>query len=151
MKWNESVSHSSSGILFYLCFIYCLPLNAFFTIFAVWYRSHWSCSWRNRLLIDCSEDEGVKRSVHAWWQGPRCKHWIVGTLSYDFFIACCPIYHEFCFLSVKLPNYLKMFLSPENASLLSFPFSRRQNLDSATFLGLCIWSFELFEWRRLLG
>ena len=96
-----------------------------------WHRSHCSCSWRNRLLIDCRCAERVRVPK----VGLQCKHCIVscltlGTLPHSFSIVWCPIHLEFCFLSVKLPNYLKMFQSLENASLPSFLFSRRQNLSS---------------------
>ena len=100
------------------------------TMFA-WHRSHCSCSWRNTLLIDCRWAERVRVSK----VGLQCKHCIVscltlGTLSHSFSVAWCPINLEFCFLSVKLPNYLKIFQFLENASLPSFPFWKRQNLSS---------------------
>lgn len=96
-----------------------------------WHRSHCSCSWRNRQLIDCRWADRVRVSK----VGLQCEHCLVscltlGTLSHSFSIAWSPINLEFCFLSVKLPNYLKMFQSLENASLPSFFFSRRKNLSS---------------------
>ena len=91
-------------------------------------------SWRDRLLIDCI---GLNESDARYMFNGRVPdlNIVVSCLtfrtpSHSFSIACRLIHHEFLFQSVKLPRYLEMFQSRENASLPSFPFSRRQNLTS---------------------